>query len=75
MRDLVRGHDQQWRGLEARMAEMNGHLASIRKRVHDNYIRLDTLARRLGINTKITLHSDETTVVSSLADLIKELEK
>lgn len=75
MKDLVAGHEQQRQGLETRMVETKGHLAPIREGMQQIYGRMDTLARSLGIHDRVPPYSDETTIVSSLADLIEKLEE
>jgi hypothetical protein len=51
------------------------HLESIREALRKNYTSLYQVVEELCAKVKIPSHGDETTLVSSLYDLVKEMEK
>lgn len=75
MKDIVAGNEAQRQGLEKQMLDQGEHLESIRDALRKNYTSLHQLVEELGAKVTIPPHGDETMLVSSLCDLVKEMEK
>lgn len=75
MKELVAGNEMQCQGLEKRLLDREEHLESIREALQKNYTGLHLVALDLGAKVEIPLHNDDTSLVSSLYDLVKEMEK
>lgn len=56
------------------MSNLGEHLESIRDALRNNYTSLHQLAEELGAKVMIPPYSDEAMLVSSLYDLVKEME-
>lgn len=75
MKEIVVGNEAQHQGLEKQMLDQGEHLESIRDALRKNYTSLHQLEEELSTKLTIPPHGDETTLVSSLYDLVKEMEK